>query len=354
MATANKRTGSAQASNRQLLNLHADKIEMVLVTHQAAARVWGGRLTPRTIQFHLAPAAKTNLAQIEALTEEIALALEAVSARLTQANGTLSLEVPRLDSLRFVSLVDLNLRLQRGDELRHITHSAGTAILGLDDEGVPLLLRLSSPNVARCLIAGATGSGKTELARTIIASLVMNNKPRDVRLALFASSLTDYTSFFSAKHLMFPVTFGSSQILERMQDLVSEIEKRSQHNQQDCCIPRIVIVVDEVTDLLQKCGDKLMSLLAQIAQGGQNWGVSVVVCVQKPSTPELRKLMDSAVFPVHIVGRVESPQDALVAAGIKDAGVERLAGYGDFVLVAAGQIIRFQAAKMDVNFETGK
>ena len=59
----------------QLLNLQADKIEMVLSAHRAPARVWGGRLTPRAIQFHLAPAMNTKLYKLHGLTEEVALAL---------------------------------------------------------------------------------------------------------------------------------------------------------------------------------------------------------------------------------------------------------------------------------------
>ena len=92
---------------KHLLNFQADRIEMVLAAHKAPARVWGGRLTPRTIQFHLAPATHTKLTKLDALTEEVALALGVSSARLTRTNGTLSLEVPRTDS-RFVSLAELD------------------------------------------------------------------------------------------------------------------------------------------------------------------------------------------------------------------------------------------------------
>ena len=145
---------------KRTLNLQADKIEMVLASHKAPTRVWGGRMTPRTVQFHLAPAANTRLSKLESLTEEVALALGTPTARLTRSNGTLSLEVPRADS-RFVSLAQLDAQLQDDEHLKRALASPGTAILGLDSEGVPLLLRLSSPDVAHCLIAGTTGSGKT-------------------------------------------------------------------------------------------------------------------------------------------------------------------------------------------------
>ena len=59
-----------------------------------------------------------------------------------------------------------------------------TAVLGLDGEGVPLLLRLPSPNVAHVLMAGTTGSGKTALARTMVASLAVYNSQRQLQLVL--------------------------------------------------------------------------------------------------------------------------------------------------------------------------
>lgn len=324
---------------KQVLNLQADKIEMILAAHKAPARVWGGRLTPRTVQFHLAPAAHTKLSKLETLTEEIALALGAPSARLTRVNGTLSLEVPRADS-RFVSLDELDARIQSDEQLRRLVTSAGTAILGLDSEGVPLLLRLSSPDVAHCLIAGTTGSGKTELARTMIASLVRHQKPRDLQLALFDPKVHGFAPFQNIPHLLFPIVADPDHALVKMRYLVSEMERRSQLLIER---PRIVIAIDELTDLLQVCGSELESLLLRLVQRGRSAGISLIACTQKPTARAVGSLV-KANFPVRIVGRVASTDDARVAAGIGGTGAEKLAGRGDFLLIACGQIIRFQAA----------
>lgn len=324
---------------KHVLNLQADKIEMILAAHKAPARVWGGRLTPRTVQFHLAPAAHTKLSKLETLTEEIALALGAPSARLTRVNGTLSLEVPRHDS-RTVSLAELEARIHSDAQLRRLMTAAGTAILGLDSDGVPLLLRLASPDVAHCLIAGTTGSGKTELARTIIASLVHHQKPRDVQLALFDPKLHGLAVFQNAPHLLFPIVADPDHTLVKMRYLVSEMERRSQLLIER---PRIVIALDELTDLLQVCGNELEALLLRLVQRGRGAGISLIACTQKPTARAVGSLV-KANFPVRIVGRVASTDDARVAAGIGGTGAEKLAGRGDFLLIACGQIIRFQAA----------
>ncbi len=324
---------------KHTLNLQADKIEMVLAAHKVPARVWGGRLTPRTVQFHLAPAANTKLSKLQTLTEEIALALGAPSARLTRVNGTLSVEVPRNDS-RFISLDELDARIQSDDQLRRIVASAGTAILGLDSEGVPLLLRLSSPDVAHCLIAGTTGSGKTELARTIIASLTRHQKPRDLQLALFDPKLHGFAPFQDVPHLLFPIVADPDHTLVKMRYLVAEMERRSHLLIER---PRIVIAIDELTDLLQVCGSELEALLLRLVQRGRSAGMSLIACTQKPTARAVGGLV-KANFPVRIVGRVASTDDARVAAGIGGTGAEKLAGRGDFLLIACGQIIRFQAA----------
>ncbi|MDE3091060.1 MAG: DUF87 domain-containing protein, partial [Chloroflexota bacterium] len=326
---------------KRLLNYQADKIEMVLAAHKAPARVWGGRLTPRTIQFHLAPAANTKLAKLEALTEEVALALGTASARLTRANGTLSLEVPRADS-RFVSLAELDQRLQQDDGLRRALACAGTAILGIDAEGVPLLLRLASPDVTHCLIAGTTGSGKTELARTLVASLVLHQRPREVLLALFDPKAHGLALFAHVPHLLFPVVSAPADMLTRVGYLVAEMERRDIDRINR---PRIVVVIDELADVLQACGPGLEALLTRLVQRGRSAGLSVVACTQKPSAQAVSTLM-RANFPVRLVGRVTSADDARVAAGIGGTGAERLAGRGDFLLVAGGQVIRFQAAQV--------
>jgi S-DNA-T family DNA segregation ATPase FtsK/SpoIIIE len=324
---------------KRLLNLQADKIEMLLAAHKAPARVWGGRLTPRTVQFHLAPAANTKLAKLESLTEEIALSLGAPTARLTRTNGTLSVEIPRADS-RFVSLADLDRRLQNDKHLQRALQSPGTAILGIDSEGVPLLLRLSSPDVAHCLIAGTTGSGKTELARTIIASLLMHQKPRELQLALVDPKGHGLAPFARVPHLLFPIARDAEETLARIRYLVDEMERRDR-DAIEC--PRVVIVIDELADLMQTCGSELEMLLSRLVQRGRSAGLSLIACTQKPAARVVGSLV-KANFPVRLVGRVASTDDARVAAGIGGTDAEKLAGRGDFLLVASGQIIRFQVA----------
>ncbi len=324
---------------RRQLNMQADRIELVLAQHKAPARVYGGRLTARTVQFHLAPAATTPLKKLQSLTEEVALALGAPSARLTRRDGLLALELPREDPAP-LALLPLAHSLHEDDRLRRALGAPGTAILGRDTEGVPLLLRLASPEVAHCLIAGTTGSGKTALARTLLASLLLHQKPREVQLALFDPKGHGLAPFAAAPHLLFPLVVRPAETLERLAYLADEMERRDREQIER---PRIVVVVDELADLLQTGGRALEQSLTRLVQRGRSAGLSVVACTQKPSAQVVGSLL-KANFPVRLVGRVTSAEDARVAAGVGGTGAEKLLGRGDFLLIAAGELIRFQAA----------
>ncbi|MDH7487847.1 MAG: DNA translocase FtsK, partial [Anaerolineae bacterium] len=118
---------------RKLLELQANQIEAVLAGHRILARVWGGIVTPRFVRFQLTTPLGTRVQQVTRLSEEIALALGAPSARVYRKDGAIQVELPR-EEPRPVRLLPLCARLPQVPEL--------TAVLGVDEEGVPLLVRL--------------------------------------------------------------------------------------------------------------------------------------------------------------------------------------------------------------------
>jgi S-DNA-T family DNA segregation ATPase FtsK/SpoIIIE len=108
-------------------------------------------------------------------------------------------------------------------------------------------------------------------------------------------------------------------------------------------LPRLVVAVDELADLLQTGGKPVVDALTRLTQRGREAGIHVVAATQRPSAALVGGLM-KANFPVRLVGSVVSPEDAKVASGVAGSEAERLLGRGDFLLVAKGQMIRFQAA----------
>jgi DNA segregation ATPase FtsK/SpoIIIE-like protein len=107
--------------------------------------------------------------------------------------------------------------------------------------------------------------------------------------------------------------------------------------------PRVVVVIDELADLLMATGTRTKQAITRLSQRGREAGIHLVACTQKPASQVVGSLA-KANFPVRLVGRVTSPEDAKVASGYAGTGAERLRGPGDFIAVTGGQVARFQAA----------
>jgi DNA segregation ATPase FtsK/SpoIIIE, S-DNA-T family len=321
----------AQEITRDFLEFQSNRIEAVLASHRVQARVNGGAVSPRWIRFHLTPAVGARVASVRRLAEELALALGAPDVRIAREGQQLAVEVPREDG-QPVRLVPLLRELRALPPL--------TACLGLCDDGRPLLIRLPSPDVAHVLIAGTTGSGKTELMRAMTASLAAGNKQASLQLVLIDPKGRGLRPLANLPHLLAPPAGSPAEAIHLLERLADEMMRRDQE-----CIstPHIVIVVDEVIDLLMTGGKAVETLLTRIAQRGREAGLHLIAGTQKPSASALGSML-KANFPVRLVGKVASADDARVAAGIAGTGAEKLQGRGDFVVVAAGQVTRFQAA----------
>jgi len=125
-----------------------------------------------------------------------------------------------------------------------------------------------------------------------------------------------------------------------LEALVAEMSRRDSAGRS---LPRLVVAVDELADLVQTGGKPVTEALTRLTQRGREAGIHVVAATQRPSAALVGGLL-KANFPVRLVGSVVSAEDAKVAAGIAGTEAERLLGRGDFMLVAKGQVVRFQAA----------
>jgi S-DNA-T family DNA segregation ATPase FtsK/SpoIIIE len=210
---------------------------------------------------------------------------------------------------------------------------------------MPVLLQLPSPNVAHVLIAGTTGSGKTALARSIVASLALLNSQRSLQLVLIDPKGRGFLPFEGLPHLLVPVVTRVDEALPLLQRLVEEMERRDAERRSE---PRLVVVLDELADLMQVGGREMEAVLTRLTQRGREAGLHLVACTQKPAATVIGGLVKSN-FPVRLVGSVASPEDAKVATGLAGTGAERLLGQGDFLVVAKGQVTRLQAAYLDVS-----
>ena len=316
--------------------LQAARIETVLGAHKVPARVWQAKVTPRFVRFDITTAIGTRLTKVSNLAEELAFSLGVRTARVYREGGVLHVEVPR-DTPRAVDLAETCGNLP--------TVPPFCAVLGIDESGAPLLVRLDSPDVAHLLLAGTTGSGKTALLRTLLTSLAMHNHAGMLQLALIDPKGRGFGPLGALPHIWrnSGVVQEPGAAVELLGALVAEMERRDRLNRS---LPRIIVAIDELADLLQSGGKPVGESLQRLTQRGREAGLHVVAATQRPAAALVGGLV-KANFPVRLVGSVVSPEDAKVASGIGGSNAERLLGRGDFLLIAKGQAIRFQAAYAD-------
>ena len=321
------------AYRRRTLEMQADTIEAVMARNKVGGRVKGGVVTPRFVQFQISTEIGAKVKQVTNLADEFALALGKREARVYRKDGAINVEIPRakMDPIRLLPLCS-----------RLATVPAFSAVLGVEEDGTPLLVRLTAPDVAHILIVGTTGSGKTALARTLLTSLTMHNRQTQIQLVLIDPKGRGFGPLAQLPHVFGKVVADPKEAVARLRWVVEEMERR---DREQVNRPLLVVAIDELADLLQTGGAAAEAMLTRISQRGREAGIHLVACTQKPTAALIGGAI-KANFPVRLVGTVASRDEARYATGLSDSGAEKLEGKGDFLLVAKGATVRFQAAWM--------
>lgn len=217
-----------------------------------------------------------------------------------------------------VSFMALTNQLRADEQLRNALQVPGTALVGLATDGVPLMIRLASPDVTHVLITGARHSGKSQLAATIAASLVLHQKPREIQIFVLTQQPQLFQFLAAAPHTQRVMAATNEQILQQMRRLEAEMERREQAQ---LTRPRLVILADALTEWNRESEREYQVRLARLAQRGRATGISLVICQTEESVvhPQLRPY-----FPVQLTA-VKQAHDV-------------------FDLYAGGERVRFQTA----------
>lgn len=321
----------------QQMNYTADKVEAVLRNRKAPVSVVGGRSLPRYLELFMKPEGTTRISQVRNLAADIALAVGAGSVRIGQEGDYLTVQIASPQTKSGKPDVHLSRLMARMKEI-----PPHTSLLGLSADGAPLLLHLPSPDVGHVLIAGTTGCGKTQLALSMLISLAKCNRPRDLGFLVIDPKRRedDLYKKHLGPHLLAAPAHTPSSASEILQQLCDVMDQRALSQDP---LPRCVLFVDELADLILTGGESILTMLTRITQRGREHGIHMIGCTQKPGSAVLGSLLRSN-MPIRLVGRVTSAEDARTATGRAATGADKLAGSGDFLAVTATELIRFQAA----------
>jgi len=324
---------------RPYLEYQADRVEAVLAAHRAPGHITGGTVGPRLIRFFLNPAPHTRFNAVKSLADDLALAMQTPNLTIQRGKEGIVLEFSNPNP----SLVKLTTLLPEVMPL-----PPATALLGQTDTGLPLLARLSSPEVAHILVSGTTGSGKSALMRTIALSLAVGHRADRLRLVCLDPKGRTFATLATAPHMARPSVQDAAEALEALRSLVRVMEVRDRRGETPDrhptgSVPRIVVMIDELADLMMQGGAALSVALTRLLQRGREAGIHVIASTQRPSAAVLSSLM-RANFPLRLVGKVVSADDARIASGRAGTNAHLLNGRGDFLAIGGEEPLRFQVA----------
>jgi len=280
---------------------------------------------------------RVRVGKIVSLVDDLALALAAQRIRIqapVPGRNYVGIEVPNTEITR-VSLMEI----MESESFKKIK-SPLKFTLGKDVSGHAIGIDLAA--MPHLLIAGTTGSGKSVCVNSILACLLLNNTPMDLRLVLVDPKRVELTGYNGIPHLLTPVIVEVDRVVGALQWMQREMEGRYQRFAQsgvrniseyntrhpELKLPYIVIIVDELADLMMLAPDETERSITRLAQLARATGIHLILATQRPSVDVITGLI-KANFPARVAFTVASGIDSRVI--LDQPGAERLLGRGDML-----------------------
>ncbi len=323
-----------------------------------------GRLVPiKDAAGNIVYEQRTRVSRIMALQNDLALVLEAKTVRMeapVPGRPYVGVEIPNKNS----RLVTLREVLDTKEYLSAKAKSKLAIALGKDVAGTVRVGDLA--RMPHLLIAGATGSGKSVAINAIIASILTQATPDDVRMLMIDPKMVELNMYNGIPHLLSPVVTEVDKVVVLLKIAIAEMEKRYRVFSQlgvrnldgyrklraeriarrDTTLknlPAIVIIIDELADLMMAAPEEVEGLICRLAQLARATGIHLVIATQRPSVDVITGLI-KANIPTRISFMVSSAVDSRTI--IDMGGAERLLGRGDMLYLPAdaGKPERIQGA----------
>ncbi|HSW86557.1 MAG TPA: DNA translocase FtsK 4TM domain-containing protein [Rhabdochlamydiaceae bacterium] len=346
------------------LRKQAEILEESLMSFGIEAKVGEINCGPTITSFEVHPAVGVKVQKIKALENDIALNLQAKSIRIIApipGKAAVGVEVPSLYPQE-VSFKEMLLGYQQNPRKFHIP-----ILLGKTVNGENVMSDLTK--MPHCMIAGATGSGKSVCINTVILSILMNARPDEIKLMMIDPKKVELTPYTSLPHMIAPVITEAHGAYAALSWLVKEMQTRYEILKQlgmrnitafnnrhinkeleaSLSIPipermyAIVAIIDEFADLMMVSSSDLETPIARIAQMARAVGIHLILATQRPSREVITGII-KANFPTRIAFKVASRINSQII--LDETGAESLLGNGDMLFLPPGSshLIRAQGA----------
>lgn len=343
-----------QSSLKKDLKRQAEVLEETLLSFGIEAKVGQINCGPTITSFEVHPAIGVKVQKIKTLDNDIALNMEAKSIRIIApipGKAAVGIEVPNAQPQE-VGFKDMLVAYQQGTQKFHIPILLGKAVNG--DYVMSDLAKMP-----HCIIAGATGSGKSVCINTIIMSILLNARPDQIKLIMVDPKKVELTPYTRLPHMLAPVITEPQGAAAALNWLVKEMENRYEilklvgvrniesFNKRTInpeveanlgreippSMPFIVGIIDELADLMMVASQDIETPIARIAQMARAVGIHLILATQRPSREVITGLI-KANFPTRISFKVASRVNSQIV--LDETGAESLLGNGDMLFLPPG------------------
>ena len=324
----------------QELRKSAKNIESKLEQFGISVKMGDVHVGPAVIQYTLKPDEGVKLSKITSLKNDLALALAAKSIRIEApipGKALVGIEVPSEKRI-LVRLKELLV----SPEYLELTQKTKLALpLGRDVSGKPLFADLV--DMPHLLIAGATNSGKSVCTNVFLTALLYQNSPAELKLILVDPKQVELRDYNDIPHLLTPVITDPDKAANALKWAVAEMNRRygtlseagcrniDEYNEDETRtrkMPKIIIMIDELADLMMSNGKEIEGHICRLAQMARAVGMHLIVATQRPSVDIITGLI-KANIPSRIAFSVSSSIDSRTI--LDTVGAEDLLGKGDML-----------------------
>ena len=324
---------------QETTELRKKLLEEALRNFGVGARVVSIFQGPAVTRFELQPEPGVKVSRIANLADDIALNLAAHGVRIeapVPGKSVVGIEVPNatVTPVRLKEIVKTK-GFQNNPSKLFIS-------IGEDLSGAPIFGDLS--RMPHLLIAGTTGSGKSVCINSLITSILLRARPDEVKMLMIDPKMVELSIYNGIAHLLAPVVTDSRRAAITLKEwVIKEMERRYRlfhdsgtrniqaYNRkvgEEESIPRIVVIIDELADLMMVAATEVETSICRIAQMARATGIHLVIATQRPSVDVITGLI-KANIPSRIAFAVATQVDSRVILDM--CGAEKLLGRGDML-----------------------
>ena len=324
-------------------NCFADfKLEVEVLDRQEA---------PQLVRYRVKPAPGVKVVSLANRAEDLKVVLSLPQTPLVEpSKGAVVIDIPK-EKPDIVYWKNVVSDAGYGKHMSHVSFPVG---IGVDNQVV--VADFADPNTCHCLVAGASGSGKSEFLKCLVASLVMKNPPGKLKLTIVDPKILTFGSLSEMPHLAAPVVTDLEAALPCLRDAAQEMDRRyhilfregfenlgDRFKAGKSDIHYRVIVFDEFADLIlsdNKSKKEFETVVTRLAAKGRAAGIHLVLATQRPDRNVVTGLI-KANLPLKVCMRVINAGNSSII--LDQTGGEKLLGRGDLLCDRGKGVERVQS-----------